>query len=110
MQKEIDNKNLTIKDIREVLIPAMEEVFATRHELNDVKNELKKEMSEKFDKVLTRNDYIIKILETLTLEKKVTDTQTKRERQLLTIIISALQNHKILTPTQLTKIKELDIL
>jgi len=33
MPKQIDDKPLTIKDIREVLIPAMEEVFATKKDL-----------------------------------------------------------------------------
>ena len=33
MAKNIDNKPLTIKDIREVLIPAMEKVFATKKDL-----------------------------------------------------------------------------
>lgn len=33
MPQEINNKPLTIKDIREVLIPAMEKVFATKKDL-----------------------------------------------------------------------------
>jgi len=35
MSKAIDNQPLTIKDIREVLIPAMEEVFATKKDLEN---------------------------------------------------------------------------
>ncbi|MDD5626428.1 MAG: hypothetical protein PHW01_00215 [Patescibacteria group bacterium] len=68
MPKPIDNQPLTIKDIREVLIPAMEEVFATKQDLKNLENDLREEMSEKFDQVLTSNDKIAKNLETLVQE------------------------------------------
>lgn len=68
MNRQIEDKPLTIKDIREVLIPAMEGVFATKQDLKNLENDLREEMSEKFDQVLTSNDKIAKNLETLVQE------------------------------------------
>ena len=103
MTEEINNKPLTVKDIREVLIPAMVgvfatkqdlealftkkdaekfatkqdlqglltkkefeafrktamEVFTTKQDLKELKTNLKEEMSEKFDKVLTSSENIV---------------------------------------------------
>ena len=87
MPKEIDNQPLTIKDIREVLIPAMEEVFATKKDLEQFVT--KEEFTEFKDQSLTNQDRIIKDLETLIIENKMSNFQKRRERQLLAIIVSA---------------------
>lgn len=78
MSQAIDNQPLTIKDIREVLIPAMEGVFATKEDLKNLENDFSEEMSEKFDKVLTSNDKIAKNLETLVQENTMQYSQNRR--------------------------------
>lgn len=91
MQNDIDNKPLTIKDIGEVLVPAMQEVFVTKkdlqamqevfvtkHDLQELKAELIEEIQEKFDKIMTSSDRIIKDLEILMTEKAVGYHQRKK--------------------------------
>lgn len=76
MSQEIDDKPLTIKDIREVLIPAMEEVFATK---KDVEQSVTKEEFNPFkDQSLTNQDRIIKGLEALTQENTMQYSQNRR--------------------------------
>ncbi|MFA4880135.1 MAG: hypothetical protein WC650_00725 [Candidatus Doudnabacteria bacterium] len=116
MPRNIDNKPLTIKDIREVLIPAMEEVFATKKDLDNfaTKKDLeklvsKKEFNEFKDSILTGQDRILKDLETLLLEKKVDTWQHRRRQKFYKIIINAMYKHKVLSSVQLEKIKKLGI-
>ena len=125
MPRNIDNQPLTIKDIREVLIPAMEEVFATKKDLEvfatkkDLENFAtkkdleklvsKKEFNEFKDSILTGQDRILKDLETLLLEKKVDTWQHRRRQKFYKIIINAMYKHKVLSSVQLEKIKELGI-
>ena len=134
MPRNINNKPLTIKDIREVLIPAMEEVFATKKDLDsfatkkdlerfatkkDLENfatkkdleELvgKKEFNEFKNSILTGQDRILKDLETLLLEKKVDTWQHRRRQKFYKIIINAMYKHKVLSSIQLEKIKKLGI-
>jgi hypothetical protein len=94
MPKDTSAKPLTIKDIREVLIPAMEKIFATKKDLERFAGKqdlekveqdsaaLKDEFSEFKDKSLPNQDRILKDLGTLTQEKKIGGRQTKRQREL----------------------------
>ncbi|MDD4989725.1 MAG: hypothetical protein PHW31_00210 [Candidatus Pacebacteria bacterium] len=109
MDNNIDEKPLTVKDVREVLIPAMEEVFATKKDLENfatkkdleyLEARLKAEMKENFvgrlefqefkNSVLISLDKILKNLDILMAEKEVSYFQKKKERQLWTIMIDAL--------------------
>jgi len=92
MPKQIDDKPLTIKDIREVLIPAMEEVFATKKDLDrfatkedmesirlELENFITREEFNQFkDQSLTNQDRIIKDLEALTQENTMQFSQNRR--------------------------------
>lgn len=133
MDENTNDKPLTIKDIREVLIPAMEEIFATKKDLEsfaskqdleefeqravklfaskqDLERFVSSEEFAKFrNKSLTNQDKMLKDLEILKTEKTISDYQEKKVRQLWTIIIEALQEHKILSPDQLKEIEELEI-
>ncbi len=120
MPEDIDNKPLVIKDIREVLIPAMEEVFATKKDLAiltaglkqdiaDLRAEFKKEIQEKFNELMNGHDKILKDIETLMIEKTVGYYRKKKERKLWLMIVDALSKHKILSPDQLSEIKALEI-
>ncbi|MDP2918436.1 MAG: hypothetical protein Q8N68_02975 [bacterium] len=107
MAKNIDNKPLTIKDIREVLIPAMEKVFATKEDLENFIT--RDEFHEFKDAILTGMDHILKDLETLMMEKKAEYWQHQRRQKFYKIITQAMSKHKILTINQANKIKQLNI-
>ena len=127
MAKNNNDKPFTIKDIHEVFIPAMEEVFATKkdlekfatkkdlgmypskQDLKDLEFRLNKVISKKFDKVLTRSDKILKDLTTLMTEKTVRNYQKEKERKLWAIMIDAMRQRKILSTAQLKTISELEI-
>lgn len=137
MDNSIDEKPLTVKDVREVLIPAMEEVFATKKDLENfatkkdldrfatkqdlqyLEESLKAEMKENFvgrpefqefkNSVLTSLDKILKNLDILMAEKEVSYFQKKKERKLWEIMIDALQKHQILSQEQIQEIKALEI-
>jgi len=116
MSKNIDNKPLTIKDVREVLIPAMEKVFATKKDLEgfatkeDLENLITKDEFHEFkDAVLTGMDHILKDLETLMMEKKAEYWQHQRRQKFYRIIVQAMSKHKVLTINQVDKIKQLNI-
>lgn len=107
MSRNIDNQPLTIKNIREVLIPAMEEVFATKKDLEKLVT--KKEFNEFKNSILTGQDKILKDLEMLRLEKKVDTWQHRRRQKFYKIIINAMYKHKVLSSIQLERIKKLGI-
>ena len=75
----------------------------------NLRNEFKKEIQEKFDKMMTNEDKILKDLEILMTEKTVGYYQKKKERELWQMIIDALREHKILSPEQVEKINALEI-
>jgi len=58
MDNNVDEKPLTVKDVREVLIPAMEEVFATKKDLDL----LRQDFSQFKHEILLSHDKILKDL------------------------------------------------
>ena len=122
MPKPINNKPLTIKDIREVLIPAMEKVFATKkdlerfagkQDLGRVKQDLatlKDELLEFKDISLSNQDRILKDLRTLKIEKAMSDDQAKRQRELCKIMVDAAQKGRLLSPEKSEEIEEPGVL
>ncbi|PIR91391.1 hypothetical protein COU03_02225 [bacterium (Candidatus Gribaldobacteria) CG10_big_fil_rev_8_21_14_0_10_41_12] len=119
MAKDSDEKLMTIKDFQEVIIPAMEGVFATKKDLEIVRFSLQADMRENFvDKAefaQFRNesfnffDKIIKDLDILMTEQKMGYYQKQKERSLWTIMIEAMKEHQILSTEQVQKIKELGV-
>lgn len=135
MDNNVEEKPLTVKDVKEVLIPAMEEVFATnvrevlmpameevfttKKDLEFLELSLKKEMKENFlgkaefqefsNFVLANEEKMLKDLEILMTEKEVGYFQKKKERKLWAIMIDALQKHQILSNDQIQEIKALEI-
>ena len=128
MVKDSDEKLMTIKDFQEVIIPAMEGVFATKKDLESfatkkdleiVRFSLQADMRENFvDKAefaQFRNesfnffDKIIKDLDILMTEQKMGYYQKQKERSLWTIMIEAMKEHQILSTEQVQKIKELGV-
>ena len=67
---------LDAEDIKK-LIEAQEPVFATKKDLQDIKDDIFEFKSE----ILTGQDQILKELKTLTEEKTVKDAQEKREKK-----------------------------
>ena len=124
MSKNNLDKPLTIRDVQEVLIPAMEAVFATKKELQNFVTkgefaefkaemmEFKQEMME-FKAEMTGfksdmynfQDHVLKDLDTLLTEKTVGNYHMEKHRKMWQVVIPALEAKKILTPTQLRKIK-----
>jgi len=84
MPKHNDNRPITIKDIHEVLIPAMEEVFLTKKDLAKFANgnaadplkrslaEFKKDFDQFQDKFLSNQEKMIRGLETLLGKRSAT--------------------------------------
>jgi len=95
MDNNVDEKPLTVKDVREVLIPAMEEVFATKKDLDL----LRQDFSQFKHEILLSHDKILKDLDILMAEKEVSYFQKKKERKLWAIMIDAMQKHQILNDT-----------
>lgn len=96
MDTNIDEKPLTVKDVREVLIPAMEEVFATKEdfkilstELSSFKQEVRETFATKNELAQFRNeslnyfDKILKDLDILMAEKEMGYYQKKEGTQAL---------------------------
>lgn len=122
MPKDTNLKPLTIKDIREVLIPTMGKVFATKKDLERFAGKqdlegveqdlaaLKDELLEFKDESLSKQDEILGKLETLLQEKQFDDHQTKRQRRLCRMMVDAARQGKPLSAKQLKEIKELGIL
>lgn len=106
MAENIDDKPMTVRHIREVLLPAMEEVFATKKDLEVLRGDIVKFK----DEILSGHDKILKDLEILMTEKVVSYHQWQKEQKLWAIVIDALKSHSILSSDQLQKIRELEVL
>lgn len=124
MAKDNDKKTLTIDDIREVLIPAMEEVFTTKSDLEAFEQRAMDVFASKQDlqsfvtkgeftgfknMSLSNQDRMLKNLDVLMTEKVMRDHQKKKERKLWAIMIDAMKRHKILSSEQLEDIDELEV-
>lgn len=127
MAVKIRQQSLTLKDFQEVIIPAMEKIFATKKDLERFLTKddalrifltkddavglfaTKKELFEFKDQVLSNQDAMIKDLEVLKTEKTVGNYQTKKRLRLLKMIVNALRKHRILTSKQLATIKQMGI-
>lgn len=81
-----------------VLLPAMDEHFATKKEFNEFKNSS-----------LANQDAMLKKLDILLAEKKVGAYQKERETELLAIIIKSLKEHSILSLSELERISKLGV-
>lgn len=100
MEDNIDEKPMTIKDFRDVMIPAMEEVFATKKDLNkfatkedlsgfatsqelgELKQEvggLRGELAQFKNESLVNQDKILKDLDILITEKEMGYFQKQKE-------------------------------
>lgn len=124
-----NEKPLTVKDVHEVLIPAMEGVFATKkdleryatkQELGEVAAELsgkiegsrikvEQELAEKFNRVLNGQDRIIKDLDMLKTEATMGNYLRKKEQRFRAIVTGAMKEHDILSPQQSKEIDQLAV-
>lgn len=97
-----NQKPLTLEQFIEynenVLIPELEERFATKKEFNDFKNES-----------LTNQDKILKKLDILLEDKEIREYQDKKLKQALAIMIKSLKEHQILSSQDLEQIARLEI-
>ncbi len=102
-------KPLTLKELvdynQKVLFPFLEETFATKKALNELRNEFNEFKNDS----LTNQDAILKKLDTLLAEKTVREYQEKKEKKMWVIIIRALKEHRILSPEELKEIAQLEI-
>ncbi len=83
---------------QEVMLPYMEERFATKNDLIQFK-----------DEILKGQDKILGMLTSSLQEKTVGDTQDKRRTKVLEIHNDALKNGKILSEQQATEIDGLRV-
>lgn len=101
-QKKTNSKPLTLdvlaKYNKEILFPEMKEVFATKTEFKEFKNE-----------TLTNQDAMLKKLDTLLTEKTVREYQEDKEKKLWVVVIKALKEHRILSPNDLQAIAQLEM-
>lgn len=105
MAEDIDEKPMTVRHIREVLIPAMEEVFATKEDIGLLREEFVRFK----DEILTGQDKILKDLTILITEKEMGYHQKQKERKLWAIMIEAMQKHKLLSLEQIEEINKLEV-
>ena len=101
-KRKSESKPLTLEVLadynQKVLLPALNEHFATKKEFNDFKNSS-----------LTNQDTILKKLDILLTEKEVKRYQKGKERELWLIIINSLKEHRILSSRELEKISKLEV-
>jgi len=102
-KKKLKSEPLTLEAFinynQKVLLPALEEKFATKKEFKDFKNSS-----------LANQDAILKNLDILLAEKEVSEYQKEKEKKLWIIIINSLKEHRILSPKEMEKITMLDVL
>ena len=102
-KKKSESKPLTLemldKYTQRVLLPALEEKFATKKELSDFKNSS-----------LTNQDALLKNQGILLTEKEVDEYQKEKEKKLWIIVINSLREHRILSSGEMEKISKLDVL
>jgi hypothetical protein len=92
---------LSNEDIQN-LIKVQEEIFATKKDLQDIKDNIFEFKSE----ILTGQDKVLTKLDTLLQEKDVKDEQDKRQKKILEIHNNALKRSKILTEEEVTQISQ----
>ena len=92
------------EDIKK-LIKAQELVFATKKDLQDIKDDIFEFKSE----ILTGQDEILKELKTLTQEKTTKDAQDKRQKDVLKIHNNALKKSKILSDAEALEVDKLRV-
>lgn len=96
------SKPLTLEALasydQKVLLPALDERFATKREFNDFEN-----------RSLNNQDAMLKKLDTLLAEKKIGEHQKEKEKKLLAIIIRSLKEHRILSSNELEEISKLGV-
>jgi len=130
MNETEKNKPMTVEDIHNVLIPAIEERFATKKDLegfrvsfyNDLAATLKEDFVNKKDfaqffeefrefknDMYGFEDKTLKNFDILFTEKEVGNYQKQKERKLWRVMIDAMKNHNILTPQELNFINGLEI-
>lgn len=101
-KKKSEAEPLTLEALADysqnVLLPAMDEHFATKTEFNDFRNSS-----------LTNQDAMLKKLDILLTEKEVAGYQKEKERELWAIIIKSLKEHSILSSKELERISRLDV-
>ena len=101
-KKKLESKPLTLEVLadynQKVLLPALDEHFATKKEFSDFRNSS-----------LTNQDAILKKLDILLTEKEVKQYQKEKERKLWLIIINSLKEHRILSSGELEKISKLEV-
>ncbi len=100
--KNINQKLLTLETLidynRDIFIPELKEIFVSKEEFTEFKNES-----------LTNEDTILKKLDILLSEKEVREYQEKKEKKLWAIVIKSLKEHHILSQKELKEISELRI-
>ena len=138
MPKKTNQQSLTLNDFQRIIIPAMEKIFATKKDLEkfltkeeaaklfftkdetlkffatkldleELRDDLKAEMAEKFDKVLSRSDRIIKDLDTLKTEYTVSNYQKVKERKILKMTVDALFKYKMLSVKQFKQVEAMNL-
>lgn len=92
------NYNQMVKYNEEILIPQLKDIFVSKKEFNEFKNES-----------LTNQDKMLKKLDNLIQENEVRNHQEKKQKEFFAIMIKAMKNHNILSPEDLQKISQLNI-
>lgn len=109
MKQDKNQKPLTLDALasynREVLFPWMEERFATKSELKELKTEFKGFKN----KTITSQDKILRKLDILLDEKTVREYQENKEKKFWAILVKAMQEHRILSSGDLQEISHLEI-
>jgi hypothetical protein len=88
-------------------IVKLSEVFATKEELQEMKEVLKSDILEFKNEILTGQDEIMGKLDKLLGEKTVGDEQDKRKTKVLEIHNDALKTKKILSDSEVSQIEKL---
>ena len=90
-------------------IEKLSEVFATKGELQEVKEVLKADILEFKNEILTGQDEIMGKLDKLLGEKTIGDEQDKRKTKVLEIHNNALKANKIMSEKQASEIDGLRV-
>lgn len=98
-------KNMLDNNDIQKLIKAQEPVFATKKDMQDIKDDIFEFKSE----ILTGQDQILKELKTLTQEKTFGDEQDKKQKKVLEIHNNALKKNKILSEEEMVEVAKLQV-
>jgi len=109
LRKDVSGVKDDISNIKDDITGVKDNMVHFENNMTEMRAEFKKEIQEKFDKIMANEDKILKDLEILMTEKTVGYYQKKKERELWQMIIDALREHKILSPEQVEKINALEI-